>query len=73
MSALLVSAVAVDLVVHRDVVRRTGLLSTLLARRVDDLAYGSGLWVGAVREREWRGLAVRVVRRRRAPVSPAGR
>ncbi|ROR89761.1 mycofactocin biosynthesis glycosyltransferase MftF [Nocardioides aurantiacus] len=69
----LVSAVAVDLVVHRDVVRRTGLLRTLVARRVDDLAYGSGLWVGAVREREWRGLAVRVVGRRRAPASPAGR
>lgn len=61
----LVSAVAVDLVVHRDVVRRTGLLRTLVARRVDDLAYGAGLWVGAVREREWRGLGVRVVRRRR--------
>ena len=42
-----------------------GLVTTLLARRVDDLAYGAGLWAGAVRHREWRGLAVRVVRARR--------
>ena len=61
----LVSAVAVDLLVHRDVVRRAGPVTTLLARRVDDLAYGTGLWAGAVRHREWRGLAVRVVRSRR--------
>ncbi len=61
----LVSAVAVDLVVHRDVVRRAGVVTTLLARRVDDLAYGLGLWAGTVRHREWRGLAVRVVRARR--------
>ena len=65
---VLVSAVAVDLVVHRDVVRRAGFVTTLLARRVDDLAYGVGLWVGAARHREWRGLAVRVVRARRPVV-----
>jgi mycofactocin system glycosyltransferase len=57
----LVSAVVVDLAVHRDVVRRAGLLTTLLARRVDDLAYGAGLWIGAVRERECRGLAIRIL------------
>ncbi|SDT10935.1 mycofactocin system glycosyltransferase [Nocardioides scoriae] len=59
------TAVAVDLVVHRDVVRRAGPLTTLVARRLDDLAYGAGLWAGALRLREPRGLAVRVVRRGR--------
>ncbi|WP_217995872.1 hypothetical protein, partial [Kribbia dieselivorans] len=33
-----------------------GLLTTLLARRVDDLAYGAGVWVGSIRARTWRAL-----------------
>ena len=58
----LTSAVAVDLAVNRGSVRRAGLLTTLVARRVDDLAYGAGLWAGAIGRREWRALAARLVR-----------
>ncbi|MFE6511267.1 mycofactocin biosynthesis glycosyltransferase MftF [Nocardioides sp. NPDC057767] len=39
--------------------------TTLLGRRLDDLAYGTGLWVGAVERRSVRCLAPRVVRRSR--------
>ena len=35
------------------------LPTTLLARRVDDLAYGAGVWVGSARARTWRALAPR--------------
>jgi mycofactocin glycosyltransferase len=35
----------------------------LLARRLDDLAYGAGLWLGAVRGRSARALLPRFVRR----------
>lgn len=41
-----------------------GLLETLLARRLDDLAYGSGLWIGAVRHRSVGALTVKVLIRR---------
>jgi mycofactocin system glycosyltransferase len=34
-----------------DETRQIGLLSYLLLKRVDDLAYGAGLWCGVVRER----------------------
>jgi hypothetical protein len=33
-----------------------GLLTYLLLKRVDDLAYGLGLWWGVVRERNLRAL-----------------
>jgi hypothetical protein len=36
----------------------------LLGRRLDDLAYGTGLWLGALRVRNWRCLAPRIVWRR---------
>ncbi|OIJ25600.1 mycofactocin biosynthesis glycosyltransferase MftF [Nocardioides luteus] len=37
--------------------------ATLLGRRLDDLAYGTGLWLGATRSRSGRCLAPRLVRR----------
>jgi len=36
---------------HRDARVRPGLAGYVLARRLDDLAYGAGLWWGAVRHR----------------------
>jgi mycofactocin glycosyltransferase len=36
--------------------RRIGLLSYLLLKRLDDLAYGIGLWSGVLRERNIRPL-----------------
>ena len=55
----LVSAVVVDLVTFLR--ERPGIdpLTVLLARRLDDLAYGSGLWWGAVRSRDPRCLRIR--------------
>lgn len=55
----LVTAVFVDLVVFLR--ERPGVppLTALLARRLDDLAYGSGLWWGALRSRDLRCLVVR--------------
>lgn len=55
----LVTAVAVDLAVFLR--ERTGVdpLTALVARRLDDLAYGSGLWWGAIRRRSPRCLLLR--------------
>ncbi len=55
----LLTAVAVDLFVFLR--ERTGVdpLTALVARRLDDLAYGSGLWWGAIRRRSPRCLLVR--------------
>jgi hypothetical protein len=53
LSALVVDAVCAD--------RRTGPAG-LVARRLDDLAYGAGLWVGAVRARSGRCLVPRRAR-----------
>ena len=39
--------------------------ATLLGRRLDDLAYGAGLWLGAARARSARCLTPRLVRRAR--------
>ena len=53
-----------------------GLLAYLLLKRVDDLAYGAGVWTGAVRARSARALLPRFGgsggMRRRADGSPAG-
>lgn len=55
----LLSAVLVDMFVFLR--ERTGVdpLTALLARRLDDLAYGSGLWWGAIRRRSPRCLLPR--------------
>lgn len=54
--AVLVAAVADAWLDHRKVRPRLGLPPYLLARRLDDLAYGAGLWRGAWRERSVRAL-----------------
>jgi mycofactocin glycosyltransferase len=55
---VLVAAVVdgvVDWAIHRqsadDDARPIGVVTYLLLKRVDDLAYGLGLWYGVVRER----------------------
>jgi mycofactocin system glycosyltransferase len=60
--AVLVAAVA-DLAIayapHRNEI---GLLPYAVGRRLDDLAYGAGLWAGAIRRRSLRVLRPRMVR-----------
>ncbi|TYL44847.1 mycofactocin system glycosyltransferase [Nocardioides sp. BGMRC 2183] len=56
------TAILVDLIVFLRDRRGVAPLLALLARRLDDLAYGAGLWVGAIRRRSGRCLAVRRVR-----------
>ncbi|WP_436697612.1 mycofactocin biosynthesis glycosyltransferase MftF [Nocardioides sp. BYT-33-1] len=53
------TAVAVDLAVFLR--ERPGIdpVTALVARRLDDLAYGAGLWWGALRRRSLRCLAIR--------------
>ncbi|TQK69091.1 MULTISPECIES: mycofactocin biosynthesis glycosyltransferase MftF [unclassified Nocardioides] len=55
----LATAVVIDLAVFLR--ERTGIdpFTALVARRLDDLAYGSGLWWGAIRRRSPRCLLVR--------------
>jgi mycofactocin system glycosyltransferase len=55
----LVTACVVDLAVFLREPSSVGPATALLARRLDDLAYGSGLWWGAIRRRNLRCLAVR--------------
>ncbi|NYI75575.1 mycofactocin biosynthesis glycosyltransferase MftF [Nocardioides panzhihuensis] len=57
---MVLAALVVDTVValHETDVRPT----TLLGRRLDDLAYGAGLWLGALRSRSVRCLTPRLVR-----------
>ena len=54
--AVLVAAVADALVDHRRVRPDLDPLRFLVARRLDDLAYGTGLWLGAARARSPRAL-----------------
>jgi mycofactocin system glycosyltransferase len=58
----LVSAMLVDFALFMH--ERPGLdpLTVLVARRLDDLAYGAGLWWGAARRRSLRCLQVRRIR-----------
>lgn len=55
----IVTAAALDVALFLN--ERPGLdpLTVLVARRLDDLAYGAGLWWGAIRRRSARCLAVR--------------
>jgi mycofactocin system glycosyltransferase len=63
---LVVGAAVVDVVAMCLEHPELPVVRTFAGRRLDDLAYGSGLWWGAVRTRSWRCLRVRVVRRRRS-------
>jgi mycofactocin system glycosyltransferase len=45
----------------------------LLARRLDDVAYGTGVWLGAVRARAWQALLPDVVAGRRTRPTSRGR
>ena len=62
-----------DLLDHREVTPAKAP-EAFVARRLDDLAYGAGLWWGALRERSARVLVPRVtgLRRSRAPRPAAG-
>ena len=53
------TTVLVDVVVFVRDRRAVGPLTAVVARRVDDLAYGTGLWWGAIRGGSFRCLAVR--------------
>ncbi|TDO51773.1 mycofactocin system glycosyltransferase [Kribbella sp. VKM Ac-2527] len=61
--AVLVAAV-VDLASYWPHRSSIGPVSYVVARRLDDLAYGAGLWTGAVRARSTKALRVRLIRRR---------
>ncbi|MBU1250469.1 MAG: mycofactocin biosynthesis glycosyltransferase MftF [Actinobacteria bacterium] len=54
--AVVVAAVADAVYEHRRTATGMGLVSFAIARRLDDLAYGAGLWIGAMRERSSRAL-----------------
>ncbi|WP_439564856.1 mycofactocin biosynthesis glycosyltransferase MftF [Microcella sp.] len=54
--ATVVAAVADAVYEHRRTRTGMGLLSFALARRLDDLAYGAGVWWGALRARSSRAL-----------------
>jgi len=56
------SALLVDMLVAR-----TGSPTQLVARRLDDLAYGGGLWWGVVRRRSLAAVQVRLLHPRRRP------
>lgn len=55
----LVTAVLVDLFVFLRERTGVGPVTALIARRLDDLAYGSGLWWGALQRHSLRSLEVR--------------
>ncbi|GAA1949221.1 mycofactocin biosynthesis glycosyltransferase MftF [Nocardioides panacihumi] len=64
-SAVVVDAIVaatVDRPLRRDDSPRLGLAEVALGRRLDDLAYGLGLWSGALRRRSWRALAIAITR-----------
>ena len=56
-------AVAADLVTYLPHRARVGPVEYLAARRLDDLAYGAGLWTGALRARSTCALRPRFLRR----------
>jgi mycofactocin system glycosyltransferase len=57
---LVVSALVVDIAVAAHERPRLGPATAFAGRRLDDLAYGAGLWVGAVRSRSVRCLLPRM-------------
>lgn len=68
---VLVSALAVDAVSRGRAGCRPDPVTAWAGRRLDDLAYGGGLWVGAWRRRSVRCLTPDLTRRRR-PAAPRG-
>ena len=58
----LVSAVAIDVAIDRWDPRSLDPVTSFAGRRMDDFAYGGGLWVGALRHRTFGCLAVRFTR-----------
>jgi hypothetical protein len=56
------TAVVLDLVLFLSERDDVGIATALAGRRADDLAYGAGLWWGALVRRDWRCLAVRWLR-----------
>ena len=60
-----------DLLDHREVAAARAP-EAFVARRLDDLAYGAGLWWGAVRARSARVLVPRVTGLRRSRGAAAG-
>ncbi|WGL54125.1 mycofactocin biosynthesis glycosyltransferase MftF [Nocardioides sp. BP30] len=78
---MLLSACVVDAVVAHTLDRPldrpdlppAGLLGTLVGRRLDDLAYGTGVWLGAARSGSTRALRATLVRSATAsPTRPRG-
>ncbi|MGH3349797.1 MAG: mycofactocin biosynthesis glycosyltransferase MftF [Nocardioides sp.] len=67
---MVLAALIVDTAVafHETDIRPT----TLLGRRLDDLAYGAGLWIGALRSGSVRCLTPRLVHRARASARTPG-
>jgi mycofactocin glycosyltransferase len=53
---LVVAAVLEGATEHRRRQSHLSLPSFLVARRLDDVAYGTGVWIGAVRARAWTAL-----------------
>lgn len=62
--AILVSAVLDVALEYRRTGARIDPVRFGVARRLDDLAYGAGLWAGAIRGRSWRALAPDIRRHR---------
>jgi len=60
-----VMAVADGIIEHRRLAADQPFLPFLIARRIDDLAYGAGVWWGALRRRSIRALLPEVMPRRR--------
>lgn len=62
--ALVVAAAADTVIEWRRVDPDLGLVRFAIARRLDDVAYGAGLWTGAMRARSLRALLPHIVRPR---------
>jgi mycofactocin system glycosyltransferase len=67
----LLAAALLDVVDHTPARPRPPWVSGILTRRLDDLAYGAGVWLGAARARSTTSLRPRLLQRpRRKPHAP---
>lgn len=73
MRRVVVSALLTDAVIGRREHPRADPFHQLLGRRLDDLAYGGGLWLGALRARSFRCLIPRALGPGSAAKTVAGR